>query len=605
MIQDFVQSSEHELEKEELVKVERWMIPNPCSIPKDKSLREAAKMIEHLNVECLPVVDENKHPIGMVTLPMLLNRFIHGHAEDSVAGSCTKKNHSVIRSNVSLLDISSMPSDHFSIVDEQGSLIGVASRSEILKGLSSYIQELNQMEHTAEILNVILESAYEGVAVVDEDGILREFNEAYSRFTGIAAKDAIGRHVQEVIDNTKLPDTVQTGMPERGVVQYIQGQAMIVHRIPIWKNDKVVGAIGMLIFEGVTEVYRIYERLQENSLHKKPKQSPSQAKLKESSSITLDQIIGNSESTAHIKRLARKVAKTEATVLITGESGTGKEMYAKGIHHLSPFSSGPFISLNCGAIPEHLFESELFGYEEGAFTGAKKGGKPGKFELAQHGTLFLDEIGEMPLMMQTKLLRVLQEKEVERVGGHQPYEIETRIIAATNRNLNEMIEAGEFREDLYYRINVIEIPISSLRERTEDIPQLVTYYLYAICSKYQMSVKVLASEAMAVFLHYHWPGNIRELVNTLEKLAILVDGNTINTHHLPDYMRDKKTVRQESSDNATLMKQARNLGDEKERELIRTVLRKTGGNKSKAAEQLGIHRTTLYQKMKKYDLSEL
>ncbi|UOQ94640.1 sigma 54-interacting transcriptional regulator [Halobacillus shinanisalinarum] len=606
MIQDFVQSSEHELEKEELLKVERWMIPDHCSIPKDKSLREAAEMIEHLNVECLPVVDGNKHPIGMVTLPILLNRFIYGHAEESVADCCTKKNHSVVHSNVSLLEISAMTSAHFSIVDEQERLIGVLSRKEILKGFSLYIRELNQMEHTAEILNGILESAYEGVAVVDEDGILREFNEAYSRFTGIAAKDAIGRHVNEVIDNTRLPYTVQTGMPERGVVQYIQGQAMIVHRIPIWKNEKVVGAIGMLIFEGVTEVYRIYEKLQENSLHKQPKPFPSQAKLKESRSMTLDQIIGNSESTAHIKRLARKVAKSEATVLITGESGTGKEMYAKGIHHLSPFSSGPFISLNCGAIPEHLFESELFGYEEGAFTGAKKGGKLGKFELAQHGTLFLDEIGEMPLMMQTKLLRVLQEKEVERVGGNQPYEIETRIIAATNRNLKDMIEAGEFREDLYYRINVIEIPLSPLRERTEDIPQLVSYYLHAICNKYQMSVKVFTSEAMAVFLHYHWPGNIRELMNTLEKLAVLVDGNTINSHHLPDYMIDKETFRKEESNEiTTLMKQAKSLENEKEREIIRTVLRKTGGNKSKAAKQLGIHRTTLYQKLKKYDLNEL
>src|SRR5699024_6485173 len=343
------------------------------------------------------------------------------------------------------------------------------------------------------------------------------------------------------IDNTNLHHTVKTGLPERGVIQYIQGQAMIVHRIPIWKGDRVIGAIGMLIFEGVTEVYRIYERLQKNFID--IQQLPTSSNNKSNTSathqqrkmITLDQIIGSSKSTSTTKHLAREVAKTDVPVLITGETGTGKELYAQSIHHLSPFSSGPFISVNCSAIPEHLFESEMFGYEDGAFTGARKGGKQGKIELAQNGTLFLDEVGEMPLHMQTKLLRVLQEKKFERVGGIQPYDVHTRIIAATNRDLNEMVEEGTFREDLYYRINVIELHIQPLRQRIEDIPQLLSHYLHDLCQKYDVPTKKVTPKAMSLFIHHKWKGNIRELINTVERLVILVKDINIDAHHLLAY----------------------------------------------------------------------
>ncbi len=295
----------------------------------------------------------------------------------------------------------------------------------------------------ADTLNVILESAYEGIAVVDAQGIVVQFSDAYSRFTGIKKEDALGRHVTEVIDNTNLHNTVKTGIPERGVLQTIQGNPMVVHRIPIWKDGKVAGAIGMLIFEGVSELYHIYEKLQNHALHQQAEWARSSAKRTSTNNgekrVTIAQIIGESARMSEVKRLARRAARTSATVLITGESGTGKELFAKSIHYLSPFADGPLITVNCGAIPENLIESELFGYEEGAFTGARKGGKPGKVELANNGTLFLDEIGEMPLPMQTKLLRALQEKEAERVGGITKYDFNARIVAATNRNLEEMV----------------------------------------------------------------------------------------------------------------------------------------------------------------------
>ncbi|SEA34292.1 PAS domain S-box-containing protein [Thalassobacillus cyri] len=604
-MEDIIQSYKDAHKKEEILKAESWMIPDPYYISRDTSIREAAKEMANRNIEFIPVVGEDQQPIGIVTSNDLLERVLNNEEEDSVGNGRDRGSNAVIRRNESIFDVISHAASYFSVVDNQGKLVGLLSKNEILKGFSSYI---NEIEHSADILNVILESAYEGVAVVDEHGILQEFNDAYSRFTGISPEAAIGRHVEEVIDNTKLPETLKTGMPERGVIQYIQGQAMIVHRIPIWKNDQVVGAIGILIFEGVSEVYRIYESLQENTRQKQvipPTQNSYSPKKQETSIMTLEQIIGDSESISNQKRVARKVAKTDATVLITGESGTGKEMYARGIHHLSPFSTGHFVSVNCGAIPEHLFESELFGYEEGAFTGARKGGKPGKFELAQNGTLFLDEIGEMPLLMQAKLLRVLQEKQVGRVGGTHEYQINTRIIAATNRNLKEMVETGDFREDLYYRLNIIEIPIPPLRERTEDIPQLVSYYINNLCEKYDTPKKVLTSEAMALLLKYDWPGNIRELINTLEKLVVLVDDTFIDVSHLPAFLKQKEAVKVQNNESISPILQAKNIGNAKEKELIRTVLRKTGGNKTKAAEKLGIHRTTLYQKLKKYALHEL
>ncbi len=603
-MRDLLHSGDLKGEDAEFLKVGKWMTPSPFYIRAGQTVREAAEMIDELRVDCLPIIDEEGQLVGMVTMRKVLHDFLHGKQGELVLNRIPQRNFAPVRSNESLLNIFSLPYEQFPVVDNEGQLMGILSRRDILDGFFKYIQKLNKMENMAEVLQVILESAYEGIAVVDRHGIIREFNEAYSRFTGIAREQAIGRHVTEVIDNTNLHITVKTAIPERGVLQTIQGQQMIVHRIPIWKEEKVVGAIGMLIFEGVTEVYRIYERLQKDAMREQIKPQSFTIQKQQDSRITLDKIIGVSENASAVKRLARRAARTAATVLITGESGTGKEMYAKSIHHLSPFSSGPFISVNCGAIPDHLFESELFGYEEGAFTGAKKGGKPGKFELAHNGTLFLDEIGEMPLILQTKLLRVLQEKEAERVGGVKKYTINVRIIAATNRDLKKMVEEGEFREDLFYRLNIIQLLIPPLRDRKEDIPILLSHYVKEICEKYQIEEKSITSEAVSHLMGYHWDGNIRELVNTIERLVTLVDRKIIDVHHLPDYRKESPLVNEkETKEEAIpLIEKAKNLGKKQEKQLIIDILQKTHGNKSKAAEQLGIHRTTLYQKLKKYHI---
>lgn len=592
---------------EEFLQVKNWMTPNPTCIRLGQTFKEASEMIVKLRVDVLPVVDEKEKLVGMLTVRKLLSHFTQGNHGEALISSIPYRNFATVRPNESILHVYTLPHDQLVVVDDQEKAVGILTLRDMMDGISKFIHKLEQRENTADVLSVILESAYEGIAVVDEYGTLLEFNDAYSRFTGIERKDAIGRHVTEVIDNTNLHVTVKTGIPERGVIQNIQGQDMVVHRIPIWKEGKVAGAIGMLIFEGVTEVYKIYESLQKSHMAEHVVDRPLTLKLEEDSRMTLDQILGVSEEITDVKGVARRAARTAASVLITGESGTGKEMFAKSIHHLSPFAKGPFISVNCGAIPDALFESELFGYEEGAFTGAKKGGKPGKFELAHNGTLFLDEIGEMPLIMQTKLLRVLQEKEAERVGGVKKYQIEARIIAATNRNLKDMVKRGEFREDLYYRLDIIQLHIPALRERKKDIPILLSYYVKKVCETYHTPIKTFTAEAVSCFIQYEWKGNIRELVNTIERLVTLMDGSTIEIYHLPESMKIKDygptservlTIPNQPS----FIQEAKKIGDEKEKELILQILKETGGNRAKAAKLLGIHRTTLYQKLKKYQI---
>ncbi|MDD9310142.1 sigma 54-interacting transcriptional regulator [Cytobacillus firmus] len=595
-----ISDKKEDLLNDELLKVKNWMTPSPFCIQPGQTLAEASKMMANLHLESLPVADESNRLVGMITSRKLLNYFAQGNPGDALIGSIPKSNQAAVRPDDSILDIMSLPYDQLPVTGEDGELLGILTARDILDGLSKYLYKLRQQHNSEGALGAILESAYEGIAVVDENGILQEFNEAYSRFTGIKREDAIGRHVTEVIDNTHLHETVKTGIAERGVLQNIQGHDMVVHRIPLWKEGRIAGAIGMLIFEGVTEVYKIYEKLQENQ---DAKPDLFTKKKENDSRVTLDQIIGTSEGITEVKRLARKAARTAATVLVTGESGTGKEMFAKSIHHLSPFSTGPFISVNCGAIPEHLFESELFGYEEGAFTGAKKGGKPGKFELADNGTIFLDEIGEMPLVMQTKLLRVLQEKEAERVGGVKKYQINVRIIAATNRNLMHMVETGEFREDLYYRLNIIQLHIPPLRERKKDIPVLLVHYLKEICERYQVPGKLFTSEAVNAFVQHPWRGNIREMVNTVEQLVTLVDGKVIDYHHLPEMLKNPEPTLKKVERSAGSIEEAKLLGSQRESEIILDALRSAGGNKSRAADLLGIHRTTLYQKLKKHRIT--
>lgn len=587
-------------ETADLLSVGNWMMPFPHVIKVGHTYREAAMMLKNLQLSSLPIIDDHGYPLGMLTDKHLLHIFLQGNEEEEIKASIHPNQYETVQQHDNLLDLFPISDKPMLVVDDQQKLIGILTELDFLDAFSKYIYKLQQTENTMEILSVILEKAYEGIAVVDENGVLLEFNEAYSRFTGVKREEAMGRHVTEVIENTNLHITVKTGIPDRGVLQTIQGQPMVVHRIPLRKDGEIIGAIGMLIFEGISEMYEMYDRLQGESLKNSGESKNITTLVAEDSRVTIDQIIGTSEQLLSVKRLARKAARTTATVFISGESGTGKEVFAKSIHHLSPAYNGPFISVNCGAIPENLFESELFGYEAGAFTGAHKDGKLGKFELAHNGTLFLDEIGELSLILQTKLLRVLQEREVERVGGVKRYQVNVRVIAATNRNIEQMVEEGSFREDLYYRLNIIRLHLPALRDRKEDIPILLDHFLKEVCHRYNIPEKRFSTAAVAVLMNEHWHGNIRELVNTVEQVAIMVDHDVIEVKDLPTIMRSGiEEVRREGS---PLLDQFKFAGEEAEKQLILQTLEGTRGNKSKAATMLGIHRTTLYQKLRKYKI---
>lgn len=597
--------------------VKDWMTEVSVTLYENQTLGEAVSMLSDSSLHALPVVSASGQLKGMVSKDEVIKGFIHGVASETKINIMMKRERESIQEDASIEEVKvDFPYGFLPVIDKDQRLSGILTSEDKMKALTKKMHEIKEKfeeaNHMLETLKIVLDTAYEGVVVIDSKGIIQDFNKAYSQFIGVTREEVIGKHVTEIIENTKLHVTVETGIPERGYVQNIMGQDMIVHRIPIWRDGKVVGAIGMLIFQGVSEIYHILNRIQDLSRTVDTKgRLPVSEQFPRVGEFTFDGIVGRSPEILRIKRLASKASRVPSTVLITGESGTGKEVFSKSIHGASLYNKGNFVSVNCAAIPEHLLEAELFGYEEGSFTGAKKGGKIGKVELAHHGTLFLDEIGDMPLYMQAKILRVLEERVVERVGGLKKTEVDVRIIAATNKNLEEMVKKGQFREDLFFRLNIIRIQIPSLRERKSDIPYLTSYHMDRICRKFQIEKKEFTKEAMDAFMDYSWPGNIRELVNTMEMLMGLVDGPVIKRGHLPEVFLDYKEQQpemKEDSENRRGEKGSngqsnwRDVIAHQERTAIQRALIEERGNKAAVARKLGIHRSTLYEKMKKYEL---
>jgi transcriptional regulator with GAF, ATPase, and Fis domain len=318
------------------------------------------------------------------------------------------------------------------------------------------------------------------------------------------------------------------------------------------------------------------------------------------------EIIGQSRSVREVFKIVEKVADSECTVIIHGETGTGKGLVARAIHHHSERRSKPFIQINCGAIPENLLESELFGHVKGAFTGATSA-KPGRFELANGGTIFLDEIGDMSPDLQVKILRVLEEREFERVGGCQTVKVDVRVIAATHRNLDEEVQKGRFREDLYYRLNVIPIHLSPLRERKCDLPLLIDHFLEKLNEKNHRQVGCISTEAMEFLMRHSWPGNIRELKNVIERMVVLKGEGSVLPADLPEKIRQQPRAGEQRAPEIEITEEGICLNtavSEFEKALITQSLQKANGVKKKAARLLQLKRTTLVEKIKRYDLQQ-
>ena len=376
-----------------------------------------------------------------------------------------------------------------------------------------------------EMYRLIFDSIYNGAIVTDINGNITHFNKPYGEFIGVDPQAQIGKHCTDAVENSRMHIVAETGIPEINQSHQIKGQSMVVQRIPIKKEDRVLAVFGQVMFKDVKDVRKLAAEL--SLLESKVKLYEEELISLRSTRYTLDSIIGKSESIKSLKKEALRAASNQYPVLISGESGTGKELFAQAVHHASARKLYPFVRINCAAIPRDLLESELFGYETGAFTGAKSGGKPGKFELAHQGTVFLDEIGDLPLEMQPKLLRVIEDNEFERVGGTRPIRSNFRVIAATNRNLEKMLTDGQFRKDLFYRLNVIPINILPLRERKTDIIPIATYLLAQLAQEANIPQIYLGREAGKVLKNYEWQGNVRELSNVLERTLAALEDSTI------------------------------------------------------------------------------
>lgn len=458
----------------------------------------------------------------------------------------------------------------------------------------------SDIKHMIDFQRKIIDLSADALMVVDKKGNIVYVNESFTEVHEVSEQDVLGRPVTEIIDNTRLNVVARTGVAEHDRLQDIHGHPFVVSRIPIFEEGDCVGAVGIIRFRHMEGIQKLTEKV--NDLKNEIEQLRKSNKASVGTEYTFDRIPGIASATKEAKKSAMLAAPCEATVLLRGESGVGKEVYSQSIHNYSPRCEGPFIHLNCSAIAEHLIESELFGYEEGAFTGARKGGRRGMFELADKGTIFLDEVGDMPMPVQVKLLRVIQEGKICRLGSEKIIDVDVRIIAATNRNLEELIKEGSFRRDLFYRLNVIPIELPSLRESVEDIPILAKRLWGRMARKNGIYHKHLKNSALAALQQHPWPGNVRELQNFLERLMVMVREDDITAEIIESAFQCVESQDQNQTSAAVGQLSLSEMVEQTEQKAICCALAVADGNRSAAARQLGITRPLLYKKMAKYGL---
>ena len=469
--------------------------------------------------------------------------------------------------------------------------------SDFIMNEASEIHGVDKLLHEnalmQERLQMILESVQDGICVVDRSGEITYVNPSYLRIVHKTPEMVIGQNVFETAADGNRCAVLRSGIARIGSIRHKKDGTTIVANVnPIFVDGEIAGVVSVI--KDITEIQTLMERLSQVSA--KAEYLEQELLRTKKTAQAFANYIGKSGKVVDVLALASKAADSTANVLIRGESGTGKEVIAEGIHYASGRRRGPFIRVNCGAIPGALLESELFGHEKGAFTGAVRR-KLGKFELANRGTIFLDEIGELDKNLQVKLLRVLQQKEFDRVGGEETIHVDVRIIAATNRDLEAMVREGTFRDDLYYRLNVIPIILPPLRDRPDDIPLLVEHFIEKISKENKKAVRGIAPDAMQMFMHYRWPGNVRELENVIERVITLMDTDLITTAMLPSYIKGDIAGREVQSlaDDTVLP------WEEYEKQIIANALRQ-GTSFNGAAKLLRISHKTVAAKARKYGL---
>ncbi|MGF7186625.1 PAS domain S-box-containing protein [Desulfitispora alkaliphila] len=637
--------------------VENIMLLDVVKVTANMSIRTIGDLIRSENIGRFPVVDKGNKLIGLVTKTDVLARLaeetekilqeteiILNSADSGVVAIDNNKNIRVLNKSAKsmfnlnvkksytglniipnidfepLLEVmeTGIPINsykcrineipivaHITPVISSDKIMGAVSVLQDMTKLENIAEELEEVKNLKNILQTLAENPYEAAIVIDDKGVIQLINNTYCDFLEVEKEEVIGKKIEDIIPETKMYEVLETGNPQLAELWQVRGKEVVVMRVPIInKNGEIVGAIGKSLFADISLAKDFASRT--NKIKTELAYYKEELEKERQSKYNFDHIVGKSEKIKWLKRKAQRAAQTNSTVLIMGESGTGKELLAHAIHQSSCRKNAPFIKINCAGIPENLLESELFGYDEGAFTGARRGGKPGKFQLADKGTIFLDEIGDMPLTMQAKLLRVLQEREVEPVGSNETIKIDVRVIAATNKNLEELVQQGEFREDLYYRLNVVNLITPPLRHRKEDIPLLCEYIINKLNSQLLRNVKNISDQAMEKIIRYPWPGNIRELQNIIERAINLTDDDSLHEEHFPSLKKEGEKNNSEDESRGIVKEQKlKTLSqalEDAEKKAIMKALEYTNNNKNEAAKLLNIHRSMLYRKLNKFNL---
>jgi transcriptional regulator with PAS, ATPase and Fis domain len=461
-------------------------------------------------------------------------------------------------------------------------------------------EELKSVTRVYRTLQSVMDLAYDGIIVVDERGRISMANRAAERFFRSHGSLVAGRPVEEIMENSRIMKVILTGVPQMNRLQFIRDVPYVVSCLPIVRDGQVMGAVAKILFRNLEEIKELSRKLAE--IDRELAGSPLPEDREPQGGGGFDRIVTADAAFLQVIGEAEIVSRGSSSILITGESGTGKELIAQAIHHGSPYGHGPLVKVNCAAIPESLMESEFFGYAPGAFTGARRGGKQGKLAMADGGTLFLDEIGDLPLPLQGKLLRVIQERCFEPVGSNALRKIDARFVAATNRDLEELVAQGRFRSDLFYRLNVIRLHIPPLRERRQDIDLLVQFFLEKYNRIFNTRVKGVSAGVRRAFFAHDWPGNVRELENVIERGINFARGPLIEMRDLPGPLRDRPAPEAHWGSPQTGDRPLRSSRERHERELLLRALKRAEGNKARAARLLGISRSWLYEKMKMLDI---
>ena len=577
----------------EMKNVEDVMDINFNTINENESVKNAVSEIIKANKKTLVALNDDGDMSGIISITDIHNLGLNSEGiEDVKIKDIMKKNvvsvkkgmpidecrNLMIKENIGILPV----------VDNFGKILGILRQEHIRDYL--YMQ----LEEYGITLKYIIGHIKEGICAVNDEGVVILWNSFMEERYGIKSDEIVGRPISDFLEDTICERVLRRRIGISDVYSTYKKQDMygLVHANPIFFGGEFVGVVCTEL--DVTEARNLSFELEKTN----EKLKYLQDEVKNLSNGVFEGILGKSDKIEKAKAIAKQVAKTSSSIFIWGESGTGKEVFSRAIHEQSG-RKGAFVPVNCSAIPAELFESEFFGYESGAFTGANKKGKSGIFELAKDGTVFLDEIADLPLNMQAKLLRVLQEKEVRRVGGEKTIKINPRIISATNKDLEKMVKEEKFREDLYYRLNVVEIKIPPLRERKEDIAILLHHFLDEMCRENGKPRLTLSKEAYKILENYRWKGNIRELKNTVENMVVLSDSSIIEKDDIPNYIVESA---KNSTDDEDYPLDLTSAIEKLEIKNITKALEMSNGNKAKAAKILNIPRTTLYYKLDLYGI---